>query len=320
MSRSLRVAYLRRFADAEIIAALEATPGIDLVVLTAAEAEAGGLQGCEGMVSAGAKDLWTPALGAAVTAAGLRFIQNVTAGYDGIDQFDLPGVAIYGNGGALGGPVAEHGMAMLLTLTRCLHHAVRAADKARWLRQEIGRPITLQGKVMTVLGFGSIGREAARRAAAFGMEIHSLRRTAAEDPLCTKSFGYDQIAEALALSDVLFLAAPLTPETLRIVRAETLAQIKPGAIIVNVGRGDLICTEALIAALESGRLGGACLDVTAPEPLPDDHPLWHAPNVVISPHIAGASDRSGAEIARNVARHLSALVRGETPGHIIRQG
>ncbi|RRH78136.1 D-2-hydroxyacid dehydrogenase [Falsigemmobacter faecalis] len=318
MTPPLRIAYIRRFADAELIPALQGLDGTQTVVLSADEAIAGGLEGCDGIVTAGAKDLWTPAFAAAVQASGLRFIQNMTAGYDGIDLYELPGIAVYGNGGVLGAPVAEHGLAMLLTLMRRLDYAVLAQQQKTWLRKGLPQVLTLGDRRMTILGFGSIGRAAAKRARAFDMEVAALRRGGGSDPEADHVYSYEEMQSAFAATDVLFLAAPLTDETFRIVNETTLSWLKPGAVVVNVGRGDLICSEALQKALESGHLGGACLDVTAPEPLPDNHPLWSAPNVLISPHIAGGSDRAGAKLAAHVVANLRLLLQGERPSHVIR--
>lgn len=318
MTPPLRIAYIRRFADAELIPALQGMENIETVVLSVEEAIAGGLAGCDGIVVAGAKDLWTADFARAVEASGLRFIQNMTAGYDGIDLYDLPGIAVYGNGGVLGAPVAEHGIAMLLTLMRRLDYAVLSQQKKTWGRKEIPPILTLEDRRMTILGFGSIGRAAAKRARAFDMQIAALRRTGGSDPEADVVYSYGEMQSAFAQTDVLFLAAPLTDETFRILNETSLSWLKPGAVVVNVGRGDLICSEALQKALESGHLGGACLDVTAPEPLPDNHPLWSAPNVLISPHVAGGSDRAGAKLAAHVVANLRLLLQGQRPAHVIR--
>lgn len=317
MTQPLRIAYLRRFADAQIIEALQNIDGVTPVVLTPEEAAKGGLAGCDGMIAAGAKDLWTADLGAAVAAAKIRFIQCTTAGHDGIDLHTLPGVAVYGNGGVLGAPVAEHGMALLLAFMRRLDHVARAGS---WKRDSLPPILSLEDRVMTILGLGAIGRAAARRARAFDMEVQALRREEGEDPEVDRCYSYARMQEALGRTDVLFLAAPLTPETRHIVNAQSLSWLKPGAVLVNVGRGDLVCQEALLAALQAGTLGGACLDVTSPEPLPAEHPLWRAPNTLISPHIAGGSDRMGAKLARQIAQNLRGLTGGKPPAHVIRAG
>lgn len=317
MTQPLRIAYLRRFADAQILEALQNIDGVTPVVLTTAEAISGGLAGCDGMIAAGAKDLWSADLGAAVAAAKLRFVQCTTAGHDGIDLHTLPGVAVYGNGGVLGAPVAEHGMALLLTFMRRLDHVAR---NRAWKRETLPPILSLEDRVMTILGLGAIGRAAARRARAFDMEIQALRRAPGDDPEVDRCYSYAQMKEAFARTDVLFLAAPLTPETRHIINAESLSWLKPGAVLVNVGRGDLVCQEALLAALQAGTLGGTCLDVTSPEPLPADHPLWSAPNTLISPHIAGGSDRMGAKLARQIAENLRGLILGKPPAHVIRAG
>ena len=243
-------------------------------------------------------------------AARLKWIQATASG---VDFMLFPalrdgGVALTCEKGMVGSHLADHAMALLLALTRQFAAAVRDGP-ASWDRRLAyrRREIELEGLVMGIVGFGGTGRALARRAAGFGMTIRALDRgpmagtaeVAAVEPL-------DSLDGMLAAADVVALCAPLTGETAGMIDAGRFARIKPGAILINVTRGELVVSEALIAALDSGRLGGAGLDVQAIEPLPADDPLWRFPNVVMTPHTAGASQlRAG----RNVDRFIENLGR-----------
>jgi phosphoglycerate dehydrogenase-like enzyme len=148
---------------------------------------------------------------------------------------------------------------------------------------------TLTGKMLGIVGYGSIGSAVADRARPFGMKIGALRRRPdlfTNDPLVDQSFGPTQLKELMAASDYVLVATPLTPETRGMIGETELAAMKPTAVIINVGRGPAIDEAALIHALESGKIRGAALDVFNKEPLPADHPFWRMKNVLLSPHTA----------------------------------
>ena len=142
---------------------------------------------------------------------------------------------------------------------------------------------------MTILGFGTIGQEVARRAHAFGMHVTGIRRRMDQPapPFVDRLVGAAQLDEALRASDVLVISAPFVAETDRLIRAEQLALLNRGAVLINVARAKIVDEPALLAALDSGQLGGAVLDVFEREPLDPASPLWALPNVIISPHSAG---------------------------------
>jgi phosphoglycerate dehydrogenase-like enzyme len=147
---------------------------------------------------------------------------------------------------------------------------------------------------MFVVGLGGIGREVAQRAKGFGMRVLATRRSAVPPPPYVDQQGTaDDLHRFLAEADVVVLCVPLTDETTGMISAEELALMKPGSYLVNVARGRVVVTEALVDALERGHLAGACLDVTDPEPLPAGHPLWTMPNVVITPHVSSRSALTG---------------------------
>jgi phosphoglycerate dehydrogenase-like enzyme len=204
-------------------------------------------------------------------------------------------------------PIAEHLFAMLLAFTRGLPTAMRQQEEHRWAGY--GPADTLPGKTLGLLGVGAIGRRAAELGAAFGMRVLGLRRTGNPAPSVERMFTPEEKAELLPLCDVVMNTLPLTPCTERFLGPAEFALLKPGALLFNIGRGKTIDTAALIEALHSGRLAGAGLDVTDPEPLPPDHPLWDAPNVIITPHNSGGhadnAERVAALFLANLRRYLA---------------
>ena len=213
-----------------------------------------------------------------------------------------------------GPPIAEHVIAMLMMLTRNLQYFHNAQQQQSWQRPpDTPSPmIEVGGKTMLVAGLGGIGIEVARRAAGLGMRVTATRRSGREGPEFVDYVGLaDELLELTAQADVIVNALPLTRETTGIFGREFFAATKPGAYFISIGRGKSTDTRELIAALKSGRLGGAGLDVTDPEPLPKDHELWTLPNVIITPHIAYMTDRG---IERNrlvITENLRRYIKGE---------
>lgn len=200
-----------------------------------------------------------------------------------------------------GPPVAEHAFALLLAGFRQLHRYARATS---WTKGE-GRNLT--GARITILGGGGIARSFIELVAPFEPVITVVRQR--PEPLdgVDRVVGTDGLHDALRGADALVLALPLVDATRGIIGAEELALLAPGAWVVNVARGEHVDTDALLAALESGHLGGAGLDVTDPEPLPDGHPLWAHPDVIITPHTANTAAMAEpllhARIRANVAAY-----------------
>jgi len=162
------------------------------------------------------------------------------------------------------------------------------------------------------VGLGGIGTEVARRAHALGMRVVATRRSSRSGPDFVDYVGLsDELGDLVAEADVVVTALPLTPETTRMFDAEFFAAMKPTAYFINVGRGKSVVTDDLMAALESGELAGAGLDVTDPEPLPTDHPLWRLPNVIITPHVAASSVQAVERLQAVVRENLRRYVAGE---------
>ena len=193
---------------------------------------------------------------------------------------------------AVHGPtIADHAMAMLLYQSRNLAVHTRNQRDGRWGSPDARRGIALEGRTMFVVGLGGIGTEIAQRAHGFGMRVIGSRRSDKPNPDYIEYVGKpDELLEMLPRADVVAIALPLTPETEGLFDAEAFAAMKDGAYLVNIARGAIVDTDALVAALDSGKLAGACLDVTDPEPLPAGHTLWDRENVIITPHAAGVAD------------------------------
>jgi phosphoglycerate dehydrogenase-like enzyme len=237
----------------------------------------------------------------------------------GVERFDLAAIAGRGlvmtNSSGVSAPnMAEHVLGMMIALTRRFPQLLRSQARREWRDHEThGEVSELQGQIVLVVGTGDVGLEVARRAVAFGLRVHGLRRRGGSLPGFDAMYTSDQLALALADADHVVVTVPETPRTRHLLDAAAFAAMKPGTMIYNVGRGGVIDTDALIAALASGHVAGAGLDVTDPEPLPATSPLWEMPNVLITAHTSGATprywDRQTALIAENIRR----LQRGEPP-------
>lgn len=245
----------------------------------------------------------------------------------GVDAIDVPaatdrGVAVVNAPGNNLVAVAEHSVALMLALVRRVAIVDRLShrDKRLYSAQETGGwPALLRGKTLGLVAFGYTAREVARMCgAAFGMRVLAFDPYA--DPVETERLGVelvDDLDELLGQSDVVSVHAPLNPATRHLINRDRLAAMKPTAVLINTSRGGTVDTEALVRALEDGRIAGAGLDVTEPEPLPDGHRLFDLDNVVVTPHVAGAApetfDRAGAMTASDVIRAL----QGVRPRHLV---
>lgn len=207
--------------------------------------------------------------------------------------------------------IGEHAVAMMLSLTRGLVQQAKSMSGGKWNRSigdEIGM-LSVDGKTLLVAGLGGIGRAAAERAAALGMRVIATRNSSRSGPDFVEYVGLsDELLELAAEADVVINALPLTPETEGLFDKAFFDAVKPGAYFINIARGKSVVTDDLVAALADGRVAGAGLDVTDPEPLPADHPLWRMPNVIITPHIAwyGNDRERQATLAReNIRRFIA---------------
>ena len=209
-------------------------------------------------------------------------------------------------------PIAEHAIAMTMALARGLPTYGRAQQAGQWERGAFGNARELGGRTLLVVGLGGIGTEVARRADGLGMRVIATRNSGRLGPDFVAKVGLpDELLALAAEADVVVNAAPLTPATTDLFDAEFFNTMKPGGYFINIARGRSVVQEDLIAALRSGQLGGAGLDVTDPEPLPAGHPLWAMPNVIITPHVAGNSDRDDERFWLLINENLRRYVAGE---------
>ena len=252
-------------------------------------------------------------------AAGpqLRWVHNYSVGMDwckGASEQQLENV-VFSNNQRLSGPaIAEHTVAMLLALSRNLPAYLAAQAEGQWQRQ-LATGVTfgeLRGKTLLVAGLGGIGTEIARRAHGLGMRVIATRNSRREGPEFVEYVGLaDELLTLAGRADVVVNALPLTDRTTALFDAKFFGAVKPGAIFLSVGRGKSTVTPDLIAALQSGRLYGAGLDVTDPEPLPKDSPLWQMDNVIITPHVSAAGRDSRRRTLSIAVENLRRYVQGE---------
>ncbi len=210
--------------------------------------------------------------------------------------------------------IGEHAIALALALARGLDTFIADQAKGRWSAQDAraSHMETLTGKTLLVVGLGGIGTEVASRAHGLGMKVIATRNRGHEGPDYVSHVGTpDELLQLASTADVIVNAAPLTDETRGIFNAKFFARMRPTAYFVNVARGGSVVTADLVAALNSGKIAGAGLDVVDPEPLPPDHPLWHAKNVIITPHISSFSDIPNEAIWVVVNENLRRYAAGE---------
>ena len=236
-------------------------------------------------------------------AAQLKWVHATASGVDGylFDAFREADIPLTGEKGLVGPHLADHGFALLLALARSLGPALRLRGEAWGERVAMRRAaFELSGLTMGIVGFGGTGRAIAQRARGFGMEVRAVDAMPVPATAEVRMvLGMNKLDEMLARCDVVAVCAPLTAETHHLFNRERFAQMKPGSVIMNVTRGEIIELDALIEAIESGQLRGAALDVVEGEPLPADHPVFALDNVVMTPHTAGASQlRAGRNLER----------------------
>ncbi|NKB42496.1 MAG: hypothetical protein GKR86_15925, partial [Ilumatobacter sp.] len=246
--------------------------------------------------------------GVVLRADNLRWLHTMSAGVDSpiFTTFTDRGVRLTTSSGSSAAPIARTAMMYLLALSRDLPSMLRAQDRADWNWHKWNE---LGGRSVAVVGWGPIGQEVARLAEAFDMVPTIVRRRAlGDEPHPVRPLS--ELADIARTHDAVVVALPLTPNTDGIITADVLDAIGPTGYFVNVGRGELVDQPALTAALLEGRLGGAGIDVTTPEPLPADDSLWAAPNVIITPHNSGSTDGTGGRADEAFLANLERWVAG----------
>ena len=246
---------------------------------------------------------------------GLAVVQLVTAGFDNVTPHLPEGVTLCNGGGIHDASTAELTLALILASLRGIPQFVAAQQESRWIRTRIWD--ALADRKVLVVGYGNVGRAIVRRLLPFEVEVTAVAsRSRDGDELVDTVHGIDELAALLPEQDVVVLITPLTEATERLVGPEFLAAMKDGALLVNMARGKVVDTDALLAETASGRLRAA-LDVTDPEPLPADHPLWRAPGVLISPHVGGASTAFRPRAVALVRRQIETYAVGRPLDHVV---
>ena len=244
-------------------------------------------------------------------AGSLRWVQASSAGIERMmyPAFKASDVVLTNCRRLYGNQISEHAFALLLALTRSIPTQLEFMRRKHWERVPC---VELAGKTMGILGLGGIGRAIAVRAKAFGIGVIAVDSEPIERPEGVDELrGLDWLPEFLARSDVVMVCCPSTPETHKLLSHEQFGRMPEGSYLVNVSRGKVIDEEALVAALRSGRLAGAGLDVTYTEPCPEDSPLWTEPNVILTSHSAGASQYVRRRAMQLFVDNLHRYVKGE---------
>jgi phosphoglycerate dehydrogenase-like enzyme len=303
-------------------AILNAAPGADL-----ADRQCRTVEEVSELVGAGCDVMLTFRVpnNIATRARGLKWIQLLSAGADHVLGGPLKGtqIPIATASGIHATPIAEYTLASMLAYAHRIHLAIRAQVRREWMRSGafMASVDDIRGQTLGIIGYGSIGRETARLAAAFGMKVIALKRNPSDradpgwspaglgDPegkIPSRIFGADEREAILRESDYISVTLPLTEHTRKFIGEREFGAMKPGAYLVNIGRGEVIDEPAMAAALTAGKIGGAGLDVFEHEPLEAGSPLWDMENVILTPHISGASrgymDKACELFAENLKR------------------
>ncbi|APX01229.1 2-hydroxyacid dehydrogenase [Arthrobacter sp. QXT-31] len=254
-------------------------------------------------------------LGSLSKASNLQLVQTQSTGYDGVPEAAGPAAAVATAAGVHAAATAELAVGLILAKLRGIDAAVRDQQAGNWNPQR--RPSLADRRVL-LLGVGGIGHEIAKRLSPFEVELTRVGSSARSDEYGQVHAAADLVSLA-ATHDVLVAVTPLRDATHKLVNAEVLAAMPDGALVVNVGRGPVVDTEALTAEVLSGRLHCA-LDVVDPEPLPSDHPLWRSENALITPHVGGNASAFEPRIVKLLASQFEALAAGKRPANLVQEG
>jgi phosphoglycerate dehydrogenase-like enzyme len=305
---------LRPAYESPVTAALRAEPDVDLTIVRTFEELAAALPGAAGLVMSDPPMSLAAQFHALLRAPGttVRWIHITNAGHDGIDAAGVPdGIAVTGSAGANAPVLAEHVLAFMLAFVRRVPAFADATREHLWDGGQRASMTSLEGQTLAIVGLGFSGRILAKQARAFGMRTIAVRHVPVPDPLVDEVQPLSALHAVLTRADFVALTVALTPETHHLMGAAAFAACKPSAYVINIARGAVIDQVALADALRSGTIAGAGLDVTEPEPLPPDDPLWTAPNLIITPHCAGSTSemtmvRMGEYAVENLAKYLRA--------------
>jgi phosphoglycerate dehydrogenase-like enzyme len=258
------------------------------------------------------------------SARRLRWIQIAAAGVGStlFPELVESHVVLTNGSGIHSAAMGEHALGVMLAFVRKLHLARDAQHEKRWAQRALleGEPAfgELAGSTLALVGLGAVGSAVATRARALGLRVIAVRRHPTDPPdPAHEQLGLERMREACERADWIVLAAPLTADSRHLFGARELGWMKPGGILINLGRGALVDEAALIDALRAGRIAGAGLDVTEEEPLPENSALWDVPNVILTPHISGLGPRHWERVADLFAHNLRAWLAGEPMRNVV---
>ncbi|WP_309118336.1 D-2-hydroxyacid dehydrogenase [Paenibacillus sp.] len=302
------IAIIPKLKEPELNRIREAAPG--WTVLAGTEATDDAVREAEIVVG------WRDGLESAVLSetSRVRWLQSWSAGMDHleIDRYLERGIELTSANGVHAYPISETVFAMLLAFTRKIDVYIRNQQHRKW--DHAGLKSEMHGKTIGIIGVGAIGEETARIAkAAFGMRVLGVRRSGAPSPAVDEMFAVERLLDMLPSCDYVVAVVPSTSESKHLFDARAFAAMKETAFFVNVGRGSVVDTQALIDALNAGRIAGAGLDVFEEEPLPADHPLWAMDNVIVTPHTAGSTERYAERAVDIFLRNLEMVLDGRPP-------
>lgn len=302
--------------DEGLLEALDGTPGVRLVAW-----DLDGPPPCE-RIDIVVPPYWggvrrLAALGGEHGPVEVGLVQWQSIGYNGVERYLPAGLPLANATTVHEASTAELALALALAAQRGLPDFVRAGDEHRWQLRSFP---SLADRRVLIVGYGGVGKAIEARLAGFEVKIARLARRARKDRSLageeTVVRGLDELHDALAAAEIVMLAVPLGDETRGLIDAAALAAMPDGALLVNVARGPVVVTDALVAELQAGRLRAA-LDVTDPEPLPAEHPLWSCPNVLISPHVGGDSSAMMPRMCALILRQIEHVRAGEQPENLV---
>jgi phosphoglycerate dehydrogenase-like enzyme len=313
----LRAAMLAGPAETEIIEAAAALADVRLTVLRSPGELAAAASGADAIVLPA--PAYSVAVRDAVGSSRVRFVQSLTAGYDEFLDVGVPGgVTVSSAGDAWSPAVAEQAVALLLAATRRLPVAIAQQRDGVWDRRYADDARGLFERTAAIIGFGSIGRRIAPVLRALGMRVIAVTRSGTPQPEADESIPVAELDAVLGQADAVVLAVPLTAETRGLLDATRLGRMREGAVVVNVSRGPVVETTALLEALRSGRLAAAASDVWDPEPPTPGDPAWAAPGLLLTPHAAGSAGEVGwRRLAATVVDNLQLVSAGTAPRHVV---
>ena len=240
----------------------------------------------------------------------VRWVHVLGAGIDAFPLDKLGDRILTCSKGATSVPIAEYVLAVMLAYEKRIPEEFLSEPPAAWNQPQFGPLGTLAGRTLGLVGVGAIGTEVAKRALAFDMNVVAYRRSSSPMPL-PEIEAAASLEEVLSVADHLVITAPSTPETYHLINKHTLQHVKPGAHLVNIARGPLVDSAALIAALDEGRLARASLDVAEGEPLPAGDPLYSHPGVRLTPHLSNSSNRAASRTIEMFTENLARWRAGE---------